>query len=120
MGACILGKELEGAQLQNNDVTLLDLAGLRQQGMTDVTAKMDRLSRSTQHLGNDGGSGGLTIASGHSNDGTGADGEEHLHLAGKAASLLHGSFQLRKIRPHTGGAENDILIQTFQVSLPQL
>ncbi len=73
VGAVGHGHQLEAGQLQHGPVRGPDGIGLRQQGMADVAAHMDGVSRRPQKLGNNGGGGGLAVGAGDGDDGAGAD-----------------------------------------------
>ena len=87
--------------------------------MADIAAHMDGVAGGLQQLGNDGGRGGLAVRSGHGDDGTGANLEEHLHLGGHLAAAFCRLFQLGHIRTQTGGTKDYILMQIFQIVISQ-
>ena len=111
--------ELERAQFQHSGILRLHASGLGQQRVADVPPQVDGFSRRPEQLRNDGGGGGLSVAAGNGQNGTGADLEENLHLAGQRAPPLHGGVELRQIRPHSRRAEDNVLRQVFQVVRPQ-
>ena len=115
LGTHIHGHQLEGGQLQHHHVVRLHIGGLGQQGLADVAAHIDVIPGFFQQLGDDGGSGGLSVTSGDGDDLTGTDLEEHLHLRGDDAPALSGGQQGRGVGPEAGRPENDVLVQAVHV-----
>ena len=78
-----MGKYQAGAalvQLQHRQILRLHLRRLGQQRVADVSAQMDGTPRFFQQGGNDGRSGGLTVAAGNSQHRARTDLEKDLHF----------------------------------------
>ena len=106
VGAALHVHQLEGAELHHGKVRLLHLRAQGQQRGTDVAPQPDGMPLRLQHFADEGRGGGLTVRTGDGNQGTGADLEEYLHLAGDFGTLMAEIFQCRIGRVHTGGTEH--------------
>ena len=120
VGALGHGHELEAGQLQHGAVVGAHIVRLAQQRVADVAAQPNGLAGGTQQLGDDGGGGSLAVRAGDGDDGTGADAEKDLHLAGQFRAAGHRRCELRHIGPQAGGAEDHIRVQAVQVALAQV
>ena len=81
---------------------------------------MDGLPLRLQHFRDQGSGGGLPVAAGDSVNRAGAESEKDLQLTGDYTSGLSGLRQLRAVKVHAGGPENDIKIgQAVQIFVPQ-
>ena len=112
--------ELEGAELHHGEVPRLHLPHQRQQGRSDVTPQPDGFARRLQHLGDQRGSGGLSVGAGNRQQRAGANLEENLHFAGDFRPPLSKRFNGRIRRVHTGGAEYNIRFHAVQIRLPHM
>ena len=115
------GHQLEGGQLHHDHVIRRHAAHVGQQGLADVAAHVDVEPGLFQKLADEGGGGGLAVASRHAEDLAGAQLEEQLHLRGDLPALLRRLLQLRVIGAQAGGTENHVkAIELVQIVLPQL
>ena len=82
---------------------------------------MDPMALRLKELGYDRGGRGLPVTPSHTDDGTGTDRKEHLHLAGQYAPPFHGGGELRQVRSHPRRAEDHVFRQSLQIirSQPQ-
>ena len=113
VGALSHGHELEGAQLHHRHVLRPDRLRLRQQRVSDVAPQVDRLPRRPQEARYDGGGGGLAVAAGDGEDGTGTHGEKGLHLRGDRGAPLRRLRQEAGMEPR--GAEDHVGLQALQI-----
>ncbi len=89
--------ELEAGQLDNRHRVRGHVGQLGQQRRTDVAAQKHLAARGLEHLGNQGGGGGLAVRTGHGHNLTGAVFKEQFHLAGDLGARLQGSLQRRLV-----------------------
>ena len=119
LGALAHGNELKGGKLHHRVVLRLHVHHLGQQRRADVPAHMDGMALGLEHLGDQGGGGGLSVRPGDSDELRRAQVEEDLHLRSDRHPICPVLGQLRQRVGHTGGAENYILIKIMEVILAQ-
>ena len=116
-GAAVHGHELEGAELHHRQILPADVPRLVEEGVADVAPQVDGAARRPEEPGDDSGGGGLSVTAGDSNDGTGTDLEEHLHLRGNLAPPPPGGLQVFRVQAR--GAEDHVGLEVLQVVRPQ-
>ena len=121
MGTAVHGHQLEAGQLQHRIVLGPHTVGIAQQRVSDIAAYPHCVPCRLQQLGDDGGGRRLTVGAGDGDDGTRADTEELLHLAGQHAAIGHRRRKLGHIGPQARSAEDHVLVEPLQIirSQPQ-
>ena len=104
------GDQLKAGKLHHSTVLRLDGLDLRQQGPANISSQVNGLPLGFQKFCDNGGGSGFTVAAGNGIDLAGAKLKKHFHFAGDHCSPFPGGFQLGKMIPHTGCAENNILV----------
>ena len=112
--------ELEGAELQHDDVVLFDLRDLAQERVADIAAEVDAIPGLFQKFGDDGGGGGLPVAAGDGDHLAGAESQEHLHLGGEQAAARLCRSKMYVKGHEARRAEEDIVIQALEIVGPEL
>ena len=111
--------QLEGAQLHHRIILRLHLPHQGQQRRANIAAQPHGFPIGLQHFRNQGGRSGFAVGTGHSQNGAGAEGEEHLHLRCHQRTLAAQCLQRRITRMHTGCAEHHIRRQILQICIAQ-
>ena len=103
------GNELEAGKLHNSRIVLLYLLDDGEQRTADVSALVNGNALGCQQLGNDGGSGGLSVGACHCVDGAGTKVKEYLHFGSDGSAVKPCLSKCFIIIVHSGGAENNVI-----------